>query len=201
MADVTISSLPLGTPSGSAIIPFSTGTNTQSVPVSAVLQNAGNIGLGTTTPQALLDVNGGLRAASLTASQSFFYPPDYDSGWFNMSSQAGVNSFRELSHNLGQYPAQVKVLVRAVDGNNLGFIFEGMGNAQSDDDEPSGSYGGLIFGYNPNKIRLWAPTLSNNSSLGRIINIQDGWGNEQFSQDSNNAQVRVLAWRGFFNLT
>jgi len=51
MADVTISSLPAGTPSGSNLIPYSTGSNTLGTPVSAIFQNAtANIGIGTTNP-------------------------------------------------------------------------------------------------------------------------------------------------------
>jgi len=56
MADVTISSLPLGTPSGSALLPYSTGNSTLGVPVSAILQNAGNIGIGINSPQNKLHV-------------------------------------------------------------------------------------------------------------------------------------------------
>ena len=64
MADVTISSLSIGTPAGNNTIPYSTGTNTLGVPVSAILQNAGNIGIGTITPQAKLDVVGDIKAAN-----------------------------------------------------------------------------------------------------------------------------------------
>ena len=39
MADVTISSLPLGTPSGNGIIPFSLGGNTYSASISGIFQN------------------------------------------------------------------------------------------------------------------------------------------------------------------
>jgi hypothetical protein len=46
MADVTISQLTQGSPSGGSLIPFSTGSSTLSVPASAILQNAGNIGIG-----------------------------------------------------------------------------------------------------------------------------------------------------------
>jgi len=56
MADVTISSLPKGTPSGNALLPFSTGSSTLSVAASALLQSAGNIGVGTTSPVYKLDV-------------------------------------------------------------------------------------------------------------------------------------------------
>ena len=50
MADVTISSLPLGTPAGGNVLPYSTGSNTLGVPVSAIFHNAGNIGIGITNP-------------------------------------------------------------------------------------------------------------------------------------------------------
>jgi hypothetical protein len=60
MADVTISSLAQGTPAGNNILPYSTGSNTLGTPVSALFHNAGNIGIGTSTPQARLDVNGNM---------------------------------------------------------------------------------------------------------------------------------------------
>jgi len=47
MADVTISQLTQGTPAGSGLIPFSTGSSTLAVPASAILQNVGNVGIGT----------------------------------------------------------------------------------------------------------------------------------------------------------
>jgi len=118
---------------------------------------------------------------------------DYDSGWFLMSSQAGDDSYKEVTHNLGVYPTRVKVLVRAIDGNNDSFIFEGVGSAQQDDD--GGAYGGVLFAYDQATVRLWAPTVNNQFAEGRIINIGDGWGNEINSQYSNTADVRVLVWR------
>ena len=50
MADVTISQLTQGTPSGSNLLPYSTGTNTLGTPVSAIFQNTNSricINLGT----------------------------------------------------------------------------------------------------------------------------------------------------------
>ncbi len=56
MADVTISSLPTGAPSGNALLPYSQGGNTLAVAASAILQTAGNIGIGTASLSAKLHV-------------------------------------------------------------------------------------------------------------------------------------------------
>ncbi len=46
MADVTISNLPAGVPDGNDIVPYSTGSNTLGVPVSAMFQNVGALRIG-----------------------------------------------------------------------------------------------------------------------------------------------------------
>ena len=56
MADVTISQLTPGVPAGGNIVPYSTGTVTLGVPVSAMFHNAGNIGIGISNPQFTLDL-------------------------------------------------------------------------------------------------------------------------------------------------
>jgi len=125
-------------------------------------------------------------------------PADYDSGWFEMKSQAGVNSYKEISHNLGVYPKRVKVLVKAIDGANQGFIFEGTGSAQKDDDTVDTNpkeYGGIVFAYNENRVRLWAPDKNNDSASGSIICVTDGWGGEVNAQQSHTASVKVLVWK------
>ena len=58
MADVSISELARGVPVGSALIPYSTGSSTLGTSVSAILQNAGNVGLGTNNPHAKLSIEG-----------------------------------------------------------------------------------------------------------------------------------------------
>lgn len=71
MADVTISSLPMGTPSGNALLPFSQGNNTLSINVSAIFQNTtSNIGINTTEPSAQLDVNGVVKTTYLSVSNA-----------------------------------------------------------------------------------------------------------------------------------
>lgn len=119
---------------------------------------------------------------------------DFDSGWFTMNSQAGTNSFTEVMHGLGELPEYVRVLLKATDGNNVDYVFEGMGNAQTDD--ANGAYGGVIYGYSATAVRIWAPDRNNDKyTNGRITSIIDGWGGETNTQYSNNGEVRVMAWR------
>ena len=50
MADVTINELTRGTPAGGNVLPYSSGANTLSVPVSAIFQNGCVVGIGTAAP-------------------------------------------------------------------------------------------------------------------------------------------------------
>lgn len=117
----------------------------------------------------------------------------FDSGWFPMSSQQGINSFKELSHNIDIDPAylRVSVRVRAVDGDNDGYVFIGSGAAQQSDSTSSSVYGGVVFAYNPTSVRIWAPSVNNGASNGRMINIGSGWGGEMYYQYSQDGEVRV----------
>ncbi len=174
----------------------------------------GNTGLGTTAPSTRLDVNGQARIRTIPAgaaadqvltvdasgnirkratTATAWSTANYDSGWFNMSSQAGAASFQQRTHGFGAYPSKVLVLVRATSGANNGFIFEAVGAAQSDDDNDA--YSGVVFAYNTSLVRLWAPDRNNDNSGGRMIYVADGWGGEVNAQNSQTAQVRVLCWR------
>lgn len=55
---------------------------------------------------------------------------DFDSGWFYTEAQRAASSFHEIYHGLKGYPARVKVMTKAVDGQNAGFLFEGRGDGQ-----------------------------------------------------------------------
>jgi hypothetical protein len=115
--------------------------------------------------------------------------------WFTFSSQSGIASFNQVSHGLNTYPDRVQVLVKQNDAslNNYGFIFEGMGSAQIDDDANI-EHGGVVFGYDNVYVRLWAPDQSDHYSGGRVISVWDGWGGEVNGVWASTAQVKVLAW-------
>ena len=111
-----------------------------------------------------------------------------------MSSQNGAASYRELTHGIGNYPSRVLVLVRAIDGNNSGFIFHGIGSSQQDDDTGNAHHGGVVYAYDQTRVRLWVPDANNSDNSGAIINVNDGWGEETNVQTSHTAQIRVLCW-------
>lgn len=48
------------------------------------------------------------------------------------------------------------VIYRVTTGHNAGFVFKATSAMQSDDD--GGQYGGLIYAYNSNEVRIWAPS-------------------------------------------
>ena len=176
---------------------------TTDIIASGNIEAVGNIKAATIESTTTIDATGDITADNIEASGTIkaskfdgavsWSTADYDSGWLPFQSQNGSNSYMQLAHNLGDYPGRVKVLVKAIDGDNQDFIFEGMGCAQNDDDTGS-QYGGVIFGYSDQHVRLWAPDQNNHSDLGRIIFIGDGWGGGKKQQNSDLADVRVLAW-------
>jgi len=77
MADVTISQLTRGAPPGNALLPYSTGSNTLGVPVSAVLQTAGNIGINVANPSRKLEVGGVIKT----------------NDWFNVKYPTSIHEY------------------------------------------------------------------------------------------------------------
>ncbi len=89
---------------------------------------------------------------------------------------------------------RVQVVTTVSTGPNAGYYFEGVGCATSDDDMyvacailsncvstslnlSRNEYGGLVFGYDANRIRLWAPDDSNaGNTNGFVIFVGDGMG-------------------------
>jgi len=55
--------------------------------------------------------------------------PQYDSGWLNIQSDTSISQTTKfLAHGLGEVPLLVDVQVEAIDGPNLGYIFQATGN-------------------------------------------------------------------------
>jgi hypothetical protein len=119
----------------------------------------------------------------------------FDSGWMVMQSQTGSTAYRTGSHGLNRQTETLRVtaVVRALDGPNRGFMFYGSGSAFRGDGVSTARYGGIVFGYDESNYRVWAPNAASGrpNTLGSIINIGFGWGNEINAQTSHTAEVRV----------
>ena len=140
--------------------------------------------------------NADVMVQAWSSSNTRVRSPFYESDWFIISSQAGTASFKEIRHNLGVYPSVVRVLGRARERDNTGYYFEGFGAMPGDDE--MNEYGGLIFAYDQNRVRIWVPDANNGSPHGRTLPLYDGWGGEVKRQYPKSAgdtlDVKVQAW-------
>ena len=119
-----------------------------------------------------------------------FPSPDFKTN-FTLRSNEGHSSFKEIRHGLKTEPLHIRVYAIPKDGNNGGFSFDAIGSSQN---SPSRSaFGGLLYAYNDEYIRVWAPT----SIDGYIVYVKDGWGGETNTQESDEAEVFVEVWKNF----
>ncbi|XP_022804407.1 uncharacterized protein LOC111341691 [Stylophora pistillata] len=117
-----------------------------------------------------------------------FPKPDFRTN-FTLKSNQGSGSYKEIHHGLNSDPFYVRVYAKPTGGNNSGFCFNGIGSSQS---SPSkSSFGGLIFAYNSEFVRIWAPS----DLKGHVVFVKDGWGGEVNTQESNEAEVVVEVWK------
>jgi len=124
--------------------------------------------------------------------------PNFDSGWFPISSQAGTDSYKEISHDLGSIPkfwtAYAKADTSKSDNSGLTDTVFVVGVAHTGDDEVD-HHGGLVAGATDKLFRIWVPDKSNNGANGRVISIYDGWGGEVNVTQIQHALVKILAWK------
>ena len=79
--------------------------------------------------------------------------------------------------------------VKALDGPNQGFVFPAIGQAHRNA-YPSTTYGGVVFGYSEDKIRIFVPA----DETGTIIHVSPSWGQGRYNQSSNNVEIIVNIW-------
>ncbi|XP_069139131.1 uncharacterized protein [Argopecten irradians] len=104
---------------------------------------------------------------------------------------SGSSAYHEISHNLGVYPDLVTV---QIDLDNTDYMSDAqgsncflVGSAGVSNTGTNYQTGGVIFGYDTTKIRLWA------SSGGYVFNAFDGWGeNDDWRYSSG--KFRIICW-------
>lgn len=115
--------------------------------------------------------------------------PAFQSDWRLLRANQHTKSFIEIKHNLRRYPSLVKVQCR-ISNNVSEFIFEGIGSVQSTP-ASSNKYGGILYAYNKENVRLWLPTSSKPGQAHAIF-VGNGWGDQEFSSES--AEVRIMLY-------
>lgn len=127
--------------------------------------------------------------------------PTYQTDWLDLRGQRGQQSFKEIQHGDNRLPALVLVQLRAVNGRNIGYVFEAQGAAQSDDDRAN-EYGGVVFAYDENRVRIWAPSKNDRSKKGYPLLVKSGWGNDLNLQAGRDyVEVRVLVYSSKCNIS
>ncbi len=123
-----------------------------------------------------------------------FPKPDFTTTINSVESQNGKSSFKrvKLPNSFDAIPDLVRVYASTQDGDSAGFKFEGTGACQNPGSK--GYYGGFIFAYNSREVRIWAPTKYYGNTNGKIIDIEDGWGGEKYTQSSRIADVTIEVW-------
>lgn len=102
-------------------------------------------------------------------------------------------AYNEYYHYAGPSIDRVNVIVQ---GNSISpaFYSPGITAAQGTDIRPR-VYGGVIYAYNENTIRLWAPAQSLNNmwhAYGQASSIGDGWGDGQGVINSQSVTVKAM---------
>jgi hypothetical protein len=127
--------------------------------------------------------------------------PDFDSGWVEVASNAAPG-YHELEHGLGQEPENVQVQLRVETGENMNFIFEGIGAAQAKSKSSHKDYAGVLYGWSDSKIRIFPASpntrggMTTRSNYACIVQAgRDGWGGNRHSQCVKTALMRVRAWK------
>ena len=112
----------------------------------------------------------------------------YDSGWFEMSAQQGLASYKELTHNMGGLPGVAYILTRS---QSSGYIYPGIGTIQADEAYAE-NYGGLVYSLSANRVRMYMPSATKYFTTGFAVNINVGWGGPAKGESRTKADVRVL---------
>lgn len=80
--------------------------------------------------------------------------------------------------------------VSPTDGDNRGFLFPGISSVQNTD--PTIQYGGVMYAYSTDKIRLWHPKLDSQHFL---VYINNEWGRGNHVQSSESVVAKVSVWK------
>ncbi|XP_046841987.1 uncharacterized protein LOC124436103 [Xenia sp. Carnegie-2017] len=123
-----------------------------------------------------------------------FADPDFSHS-FVLRSNNVSDSFREILTGRNQMPFHIRVHSKVLSGVNAGFFFEAVGAIQVSAEPENHPFGGLVFAYDRRRVRIWAPSLfEETGSNGQIIVVGKDWGGQSYSQTYEKALVVVHIW-------
>lgn len=82
-------------------------------------------------------------------------------------------------------------------GSNIGFHYKASGAAQTTGTIQTKGYGGLVYSYSENNLRLYHPPfpVAKKASNGVLLDISNIWGNGTYSQKTNYVKLLIQIWR------
>ncbi|XP_033756238.1 uncharacterized protein LOC117338982 [Pecten maximus] len=121
-------------------------------------------------------------------------PPTLTSSWISIS--AYTNPEVTYDHGLGEVPMKVDVQVRVRDTTqNKDVIFNAISSGHRGNDDSS-EFGGVIYVYNANQVRMFAPGASSGSGMGKLVHLGGSkYVGPTITGDFSSGQVRVRLWK------
>lgn len=95
-----------------------------------------------------------------------------------------------MTNHLKLHSFLYRAQVSPTDGDNRGFLFPGISSVQNTD--PTIQYGGVMYAYSTDKIRLWHPKLDSQHFL---VYINNEWGRGNHVQSSESVVAKVSVWK------
>ncbi|XP_062609278.1 uncharacterized protein LOC134271029, partial [Saccostrea cucullata] len=114
----------------------------------------------------------------------------YISDWIQVESQKSDPFL--IEHPLGQMPAKVEVQVK-IQENGYDVTFPAFGSAQRDDDVDN-IYGGVVYIYNENHVKIFVPVRNNHSNKGVLIFTGGSAFSGPFEGNYSVGFIRIKVW-------
>ena len=134
-------------------------------------------------------MNSNVCQVEIRAWINSFPLPVFQTIWKDIRANAHKKSFQEIMHNIKRDTLLVQVQVKKVGLKTSHFIYDGLGSTQSTQ-SMGGTYGGLLFAYDKEKIRVWVAS-SEVGAKGRAIFVSDAWGNGSQVEEHDRALFRI----------
>ncbi|XP_069139189.1 uncharacterized protein [Argopecten irradians] len=120
--------------------------------------------------------------------------PTKISSWLPIA--AYTNPEVTYTHGLGEVPIKVDVQVRIRDTTrNKDIIFNAINSGHRGEDDGS-EYGGVIYVYNSNEVKMLAPGSSNGAGTGKLVHLGGSkYVGPTITGDFSSGHVRVRLWK------